>query len=170
MGRGSYLGGCTVVGPRSGWFSKRQQQLKSKKNPTTRASKAIASKPAMGTEAARARSEARAAVREMHEKSAAATREKERLSREEMLARRAGRLADAVAIEQLAVMHRLDRSAFAAHPKTAGMKKSDPAVKKRLAAKKKEREESRVMENERRQSKRNAYRLIKGRILETPSR
>lgn len=21
MGRGSYLGGCTVIGPRSGWFS-----------------------------------------------------------------------------------------------------------------------------------------------------
>ena len=161
MGRGSYLGGCTIIGPSSGWF-RRNGQNKLKKDHGT--SKTLASKPATNTEAARAGPEARAALRKMQEKRAAAIREQQRLARrEEMLARRTDRLANAVAIKQLALMHGLDPSAFAAHPNTVKRKKSDSAVEKRLAARKKEREESKVMENERRQAKRNAYRLIKGR-------
>lgn len=44
MGRGSYLGGSTIVGPRSGWFAFSHRRQESTAYPSPRAAKALAAR------------------------------------------------------------------------------------------------------------------------------
>jgi colicin import membrane protein len=84
--RGAYIGGHTVIGPGSGWFSKSKPKIKAKKKP----------KPLSAQEASKrqeAEEEKRRRAGERQHQARAERRERQRKAEEDAAARRAARIA-----------------------------------------------------------------------------